>query len=49
MIVHDLPLPVKQIRIATYHFCVVLVLVVLQIEILQLFVCNLRLHIVPGV
>ena len=48
MIVHDFPLPVKQVRIDTYYFCLMLVLVIPQIESSVAFVFNLRLHFVPG-
>ena len=41
-------LPVKQVRVDTYTFCLMLVLVILQIETSVVFVFHLRLHIVPG-
>ena len=47
MIVQELSLPVKQIRIDTYNFYLMLVLVITQIETLVVFVCNLRLYITP--
>ena len=49
MIVHGFPLPVKQVRTETYYFCLMLVLVIPQIETSVVFVFNLRLQIVPGV
>ena len=49
MIVNDFSLPVKQVRIDTYYFCLMLALVIPQIETLVAFVLSLRLHIVSGV
>ena len=49
MIVHEFSLPVKQVRIDTYYFCLMLVLVIPQIETSFVFVFNLRLHIAPDV
>ena len=49
MIVNDFSLPVKQVRIDTYYFCLILVVVIPQIETSIVFVSNLKLHIVPGV
>ena len=45
MIVHDLPLSVKYVKIDAHCFCLMLVLLIPQIEISVLFVFNLRLHI----
>ena len=50
MIFLDLSLPVKQLRIDTYYFTfLMLVLVIPQIETSVIFVFSLRLHIVSGV
>ena len=49
MIVHDVSLPVKQVRIDTYCFRLLLILVILQIETSVVFLFNLRLHIVSDV
>ena len=49
MIVHEFSLPVKQVRIHTCYFHLMLVLVIQQIETLVVFVFNLRLHIAPDV
>ena len=48
MIVHDFSLPVKQVRIDTYYFCLMLVLVIAQIK-SSVFGFSLTLHIVPDV
>ena len=48
MIIHDFSLPAKQLRIDTYYFCLMLVLVILQIETALVFL-NMRLHIFPDV
>ena len=48
MIVHDFSLLVKQVRINTYNFCLMLVLVIPQIE-TSVFVFNMRLRVVPDV
>ena len=45
MIVHDLSLSVKYMKIDAYRFCLMLVLLIPQIEISVLFVFKLRLHI----
>ena len=49
MIVHDLPLPVKQVKIDSYYFCLMLVLVISKIEISVLYVFILRVQIIPCV
>ena len=49
MIVYEFSLPVKQARIDTYYFRLMLVLVIPQIETLVVFVFGLRLHIVSDV
>ena len=49
MIVQVSSLPVKQVRIDTYHFCLMLVLVIPQTETSVILDFNLRLHIVPSV
>ena len=49
MIVHGFSLPVKQVRINTYYFYLMVALVISPIETLVAFVLNLRLYIVPGV
>ena len=48
MIAHDFSLPVKQARIDTYYICLILVLVIPQIETSVAFVFDLRLHFVSG-
>ena len=42
MIVQEFSLPVKQIRIDTYNFCLILVLLITQIETSVVFVCNFK-------
>ena len=49
MIVHEFSLPVKQVRIDTYYFRLMLVLVIPQIEISVIFYFTLRLHFVLDV
>ena len=49
MIVHDLFVSVKQVRIASYCFCLMLVLVIPQFEASVLFIFHLRIHIIPSV
>ena len=49
MIVHEFSLPVKQVRIDTYYFRLMLVLIIPQIETSDVFGFDLRLHIVPDV
>ena len=49
MIIYDFPLLVKQVRVDTFYYCLMLVLVISQIETPVVFVFNLRIHIVPGV
>ena len=46
MIAHDFSLPVKQVRIDTSYFRLVLILVITQLKLCCGFL-NLRLHIVP--
>ena len=46
-IIHDLFLPITQVKLDIYYFRLLLVLVIPQIE--TIFVFNLRLHIVPDV
>ena len=46
-IIHDLSLPITQVKIDAYYFRLLLVLVIPQIE--TIFVFNLRLHIAPDV
>ena len=48
-IVHEFSVPVKQARINTYYFRLMLALLIPQIETSVAFVFNLRLHIVPDV
>ena len=48
MITQDFSLPAKHVRIDTNYFCLMLVLVIPEIETSVAFVFNLRLHIVPG-
>ena len=48
MIVHDFSLPVKQVRIDTNYFRLMLVFVIPQSE-TSVFVFNLRLNFVPDV
>ena len=48
MIIHDFFLSVKQLRFDTYYFCLMLVLVIPQIE-TSVFFFNLRLYIIPDV
>ena len=49
MTVDEFSLPLKQVRIDTYFFRLMLVLVIPQIETLVIFAFNMRLHIVPDV
>ena len=49
MIIYDFSLPVKQVRVDTFYYCLMLILVISQIETAVVFVFNLRIHIVPGV
>ena len=49
MIVHDLSLAIKLVKIDSYEFCLMLALAVTQFETSVLFVFNLRFHIIPGV
>ena len=49
MIIYDFSLPVKQVTVDTFYYCLMLVLVISQIETAVVFVFNLRIHIVPGV
>ena len=48
MILHDFSLPVKHVKIDTY-ICLMLVLVIPQIETSAVFFFNLGLHVAPDV
>ena len=49
LIVHDLSLPIKQVRTDSYYVRLMLVLVLPQAYTSVLFVLSLRSHIIPGV